>query len=139
MAGLLDTICSLSRAELEGRKKIVPFGEIFEKASEKKNIPLPFSKSILEKSGKNGISVIAELKRSSPSEGLIRENFVPDKIALSLEKSGAAALSVLTEKKFFGGNIEVLEKVSGTVKIPTLRKDFIFDEYQLCEARLAGA
>ncbi len=83
--------------------------------------------------------VIAELKKASPSKGLIRADFRPEELARELEYAGAAALSVLTEPNYFLGSVEYLKRVSARVDIPCLRKDFIFDEYQLREAREYGA
>jgi len=83
--------------------------------------------------------VIAEVKKASPSKGLIRPDFRPVELALELEAAGAAALSVLTEPNYFLGSLDYLRDVAPAVKIPCLRKDFIFDDYQLREAREAGA
>jgi len=84
-------------------------------------------------------AVIAELKKASPSKGLIRESFEPAALAGSLAASGAAALSVLTDEKFFQGSLANLEIASATVKIPCLRKDFMIDPFQVLDARAAGA
>lgn len=84
-------------------------------------------------------AVIAELKKASPSRGVIRESFDPKTLAKQLEESGASALSVLTEENFFLGSVENLKIAAAQVKIPILRKDFIFDPYQLLEAKLFGA
>lgn len=86
-----------------------------------------------------GFNVIAELKKASPSKGLIREDFRPLELAKELENAGAAALSVLTEQFYFKGSLEYLKMVAGAVNIPVLRKDFIFDEYQIKEAAAYGA
>ena len=83
--------------------------------------------------------VIAELKKASPSKGLIREDFRPAELARELEAAGAAALSVLTEPNYFLGSLDYLKLVAPQVGIPCLRKDFVFDEYQLREAREYGA
>lgn len=83
--------------------------------------------------------IIAELKKASPSKGLIRENFVPTELAVELEQAGAAGLSVLTEPNYFQGDLSYLASVREVVKIPLLRKDFIFDPYQVYEARVNGA
>lgn len=86
-----------------------------------------------------GIRVIAECKRQSPSKGVMVENYDPVKIARSYEAGGAAAISVLTDQKYFGGILDHLTAVSKAVRIPVLRKDFVIDEYQVYEARAAGA
>ncbi len=86
-----------------------------------------------------GIHIIAELKKASPSKGLIREEFPVVELAGELEKAGAAALSILTEPDCFLGNLEFLRDVRPKVRLPILRKDFISDEYQILEARAAGA
>ncbi len=85
------------------------------------------------------VRVIAELKKASPSKGLIRDNFDPAQLCIDLQGHGAAALSVLTEKNFFLGSMKYLEEVTKLVRIPVLRKDFIFDPYQIYRARAAGA
>ena len=89
--------------------------------------------------GRSGVAVIAELKKASPSKGLIRENFPVKDLAQELQKAGAAALSVLTDEKFFHGSLRNLEIVSAATTIPCLRKDFILNEFQLLEARAYGA
>ena len=95
--------------------------------------------SFVGRIGRKGVTnIIAELKSRSPSKGVIRENYDPQLIADSYERGGAAALSVLTEEDFFGGSLEHLRSIR-RVKLPLLRKDFIFDEYQVYEALSAGA
>jgi indole-3-glycerol phosphate synthase len=86
-----------------------------------------------------GPAVIAEIKKASPSLGLIRADFYPEKFARTFEAAGAAALSVLTDTEFFQGSLEDLRTASLAVKIPCLRKDFILDPFQILEARAAGA
>ena len=87
----------------------------------------------------SGIAVIAEIKKKSPSKGVLRKNFNPVRIAKSYWKGGARALSVLTDRKFFGGSVEILKKVRRVTPLPILRKDFILEEYQVYESRLLGA
>ena len=93
----------------------------------------------LESKSQNGIAVIAELKRASPSRGLIRSDFDSARLAKELQAAGAAALSVLTDEEFFQGSLENLRRASASTKLPCLRKDFIVDEFQLLEARANGA
>lgn len=110
-----------------------------------KKAPLPERKRLLRKKcfanalRQDALNVIAELKKASPSKGLIRKEFLPLELAEELENAGAAALSVLTEQFYFKGSLEYLKIVSAKVNIPILRKDFIFDEYQIREAAAFGA
>lgn len=86
-----------------------------------------------------GISLIAEIKKASPSRGVITENFNPVALAQEYQAAGAAAVSVLTDEKFFQGSLEHLREVTAAIDIPVLRKDFIIDDYQLYQSRIAGA
>jgi indole-3-glycerol phosphate synthase len=92
-------------------------------------------RQILEEGSRNGFSIIAEMKKASPSRGLIRSDFDPARLARELELAGAAALSVLTEEEFFQGSLDNLQQASASTQLPCLRKDFIVDEFQLLEAR----
>jgi indole-3-glycerol phosphate synthase len=102
------------------------------------HIPRGFRRA-LESKSRNGIAVIAELKKASPSKGLIRAEFHPAELAQELEQAGATALSVLTDEEHFQGSLANLREASAVVKIPCLRKDFIVDEFQLLEARANSA
>ena len=100
--------------------------------------PKGFRRHVVE-AAKTGPAVIAELKKASPSKGLIRKDFQVVELARAMEQVGAAALSVLTEEKHFQGSLENLRLASANVSIPCLRKDFIIDELQMLEARASGA
>jgi indole-3-glycerol phosphate synthase len=103
-----------------------------------RHVPRGFRRA-LEQNSKACVTVIAELKKASPSKGLIRAEFCVEELARELEAAGAAALSVLTDGEFFQGSLENLRLASAAVKIPCLRKDFIVDEFQLLEARANSA
>ena len=107
-------------------------------AAAARHVPRGFAKALRARSGR-GAAVIAELKKASPSKGLIREMFEPVEIALQLEAGGATALSVLTDEKFFQGSLENLRRASAAVWLPCLRKDFMVDEFQVLEALANGA
>ncbi len=98
-----------------------------------------FVRAIENKINNGKSAVIAEIKKASPSKGLIRENFVPADIAQSYEKGGAACLSVLTDIDFFQGSDAYLQEARNACSLPVLRKDFVIDPYQIYEARLIGA
>jgi len=102
------------------------------------HVPRGFRRG-LEKASKAGIAVIAELKKGSPSRGLIRSDFDPAALAQELKHAGAAALSVLTDEEFFYGSLKNLRVASAESKLPCLRKDFIVDEFQILEARANNA
>lgn len=87
----------------------------------------------------NGMSLIAEIKKASPSKGVINENLIPEVLATDYERGGARAISVLTEQKYFRGHPQYLKQVRERVALPVLRKDFIFDPYQVMESRVLGA
>lgn len=130
----LTDIISFKKEELLERKKKIPFKTINLQLQHVKP-PREFKKAL---SG-GGVKVIAEIKKASPSKGVIREDFDYLAIAESYEKSGAAAISVLTDSHFFQGDIEYLSQVRHVVDLPLLRKDFIIDEYQVVESRVYSA
>jgi indole-3-glycerol phosphate synthase len=102
------------------------------------HVPRGFRRVLAARS-QDGIAVIAELKKASPSKGLIRGDFEAAALARELEAAGAASLSVLTDEEFFQGSLENLRRASAAVAIPCLRKDFIIDEFQILEARANSA
>jgi indole-3-glycerol phosphate synthase len=101
-------------------------------AAAARHVPRGFARALR---ARTGLAVIAELKKASPSKGIIREEFDPVEIALQLEAGGATALSVLTDEKFFQGSLTNLRRASAAVWLPCLRKDFMVDEFQMLEAR----
>jgi indole-3-glycerol phosphate synthase len=132
MPAFLDQIVAAARARVSRTKRDADLREL-ERCAER-HVPRGFRRALRAKS-KEGVAVIAELKKASPSKGLIRSEFQPRELAVELEGAGATALSVLTDEEFFQGSLENLRQASAAVKIPCLRKDFIVDEFQLLEAR----
>ena len=137
MANILDKIIADTRAELEKRRKDVPIEQLQKQIAE---VPKcrNFYKAVT-KPNPRGLNVIAEVKKASPSAGLIRADFDAVEIARTYERCGADAISVLTDEKYFQGRLEYLTQVKEAVGLPVLRKDFIVDIYQVYEARAAGA
>jgi indole-3-glycerol phosphate synthase len=136
MTAFLDQIIANTRRKAASAKLRADWRELERRAEE--HVPRGFRRALEEKS-RAGVAVIAELKKASPSKGLIRAEFCAEGLARQLEAAGAAALSVLTDEEFFQGSLENLRLASGAVKIPCLRKDFIVDEFQLLEARAYSA
>jgi indole-3-glycerol phosphate synthase len=130
----LQDIIEHKRHKLERAQEALPLNEIERQAAPVKNRGF---KSAISKSGK--INLIAEVKKASPSHGIIRHDFDPSGIAKIYKKSGAAALSVLTEDKYFQGSIDDLKSARDAVNLPVMRKDFIISEYQVFESAIAGA
>lgn len=131
MATHLDEILASTRRDVEQRKLAADHAELEARAS--RHVPRGFAKALRQRS-QSGPAVIAELKKASPSRGLIRADFAVKELAARLESAGAAALSVLTEEHFFQGSLENLRQASAAVSIPCLRKDFMVDEFQILEA-----
>jgi indole-3-glycerol phosphate synthase len=132
----LDQIVGSTRRKIAETKRTADVQEVERRAE--RHVPRGFRRVVEEKS-RGGVAVIAELKKASPSKGLIRAEFCVEELAGELEAAGAAALSVLTDEEFFQGSLENLRLASGAVKVPCLRKDFIVDEFQLLEARANSA
>ena len=136
LINMLDEIVEKTKERVEMAKSILPLEDI------KKQVSLleisdefPFKKAL----GGDDISIIAEVKKASPSKGLIAEDFDYLAIAKEYEAAGASAISVLTEPYFFQGSDEYLEDIAKEVSIPVLRKDFVVDEYMIWEAKMLGA
>jgi indole-3-glycerol phosphate synthase len=132
----LEQIVSSTRKNVSAAMRSADVRELERRAGS--HIPRGFRRGLEEKNI-SGIAVIAELKKASPSKGLIRAEFRVEELARELEAAGAAALSVLTDEEFFQGSLENLRLASSAVKLPCLRKDFIVDEFQLLEARANAA
>ena len=132
----LDQILAATRARVASAKSRTDARDLERRTEE--HIPRGFRRALQQKA-ETGVAVIAELKKASPSKGVIRPQFDVTRLAIELESSGAAALSVLTNEEFFQGSLENLRSASAAVQIPCLRKDFIIDEFQLGEARASSA
>jgi indole-3-glycerol phosphate synthase len=132
MAAVLDRIVAATRARVQESKRTADLRALERQAES--HAPRGFRRALAERS-RSGTAVIAELKKASPSKGLIRTEFDPKQLAPELESAGAAALSVLTDEEFFQGSLQNLRIASAAVSIPCLRKDFIVDEFQMIEAR----
>jgi len=131
---ILDRIVEARRESIAQRKRVLP-DVALKIAVEKAAPPRDFPGAL----ARDGYNVIAEMKKASPSRGVLRENYAPAALAAGLEGAGAAALSVLTEEDFFSGSLADLKEARKVTQIPILRKDFIVDPWQVWEARAAGA
>jgi indole-3-glycerol phosphate synthase len=137
LANILDKIIADKRAEVSARKEQRSLDELKEQVR-----ALPkcrnFYKAVTRPNSR-GINVIAEVKKASPSAGIIREDFDPVVIAQTYKRCGADAISVLTDEKYFQGRLEYINQIRQEVDLPVLRKDFIIDLWQVYESRAAGA
>ena len=138
MSNILDKILATKSKEIFEAKKNISIEQL------KKNIfesgrPRDFVQALKDKHIKKEAGVIAEIKKASPSKGIIRQNFDPVSIALSYENGGAACLSILTDQDYFQGHSEYIMQVKSNSRLPILRKDFIVDPYQIYESRALGA
>jgi indole-3-glycerol phosphate synthase len=132
---ILDKIVAAKQAEVEERRRQTPEAELKSRLAHAP--PVRDFRAALERPGQ--VRVIAEVKKASPSAGLLRDDFDPVAIARIYADHGAAAISVLTDEQFFHGKLAYLTAVRQAVAPPVLRKDFVLDRYQLLEARVAGA
>jgi indole-3-glycerol phosphate synthase len=137
LANILDKIIADKEIEVQSRRSQTSLEQLKEQVRD-----LPkcrnFYKAVT-KPNVRGINVIAEVKKASPSAGLIRDDFDPVSIASTYEKCGADAISVLTDEKYFQGRLEYIDRIHRAVDLPVLRKDFIIDIWQVYESRFAGA
>ncbi len=134
MPDILVSICQVKRREIEELKRAGT--QPLEQAVSRQTRPRGF-KAALQAAG--GVALIAEVKRASPSAGVIREDFDPVEIACAYERGGATCISVLTDRQFFQGDAAFLAQIRDAVSLPLLRKDFILDDIQVLEARAFGA
>jgi len=131
---ILDEICAHKRTEVESAKKTAPLTSLEQLIAD---VPKPrdFRQALRDP----GISLIAEVKRASPSKGVMVEDWRPTELAGLYERCGARAISILTDEKYFQGSLDTYRAVRRDVNVPCLRKEFIVDEYQIYESRAAGA
>ncbi len=132
---ILDEIVAKTKSKLEEKKQGLSLEELISKIDFKNLKETNFKKSLQNKAE----AIIAEIKKASPSAGIISDNFDPVLKSKEYESFGASALSILTEEDYFLGNIEYLKDVKAITSLPILRKDFIVDEYQIYESKLIGA
>jgi indole-3-glycerol phosphate synthase len=135
MATILDTIVASKRREIEEAQRRVPLRQLEARLGSAPGVR--DFRAALEKS--HEVQIIAEVKKASPSAGVLQADFDPVAVAQTYEDHGAACISVLTDQPFFQGSLKHLSAIRSAVEAPLLRKDFILDRYQLVEARLAGA
>jgi indole-3-glycerol phosphate synthase len=135
---ILDKIVQAKQEEVAARKAAVPLSDLNARI---RDLPPPrdFHRALDRKSGGGGIRLIAEVKRASPSQGLIRQGFDLEQLTRAYAVAGAAGISVLTDEPFFQGSLEDLARAKASVSLPVLRKDFIVDPYQVYETRAWGA
>ena len=138
MADILNKIIAVKREEIASAIKRKPLAVMREDA-ESRVLTRDFAGAIRAKVAEGKAAVIAEIKKASPSKGVLRADFIPADIAQSYAEYGAACLSVLTDKQFFMGEIDYLKQARASCSLPVLRKDFMVDVYQVYESRVMGA
>ncbi|MNG85462.1 Indole-3-glycerol phosphate synthase [compost metagenome] len=135
---VLEKILARKVEEVAERSARVSLAEL-ERLAKVADAPRGFAQALIEQAGRKQPAVIAEIKKASPSKGVIREHFVPAEIAVSYEKGGATCLSVLTDVDYFQGGDAYLQQARAACSLPVIRKDFLIDPYQVVEARALGA
>ena len=138
MSDILQKICADTRAHVEKEKRLRPLSLLNREAS---RMPAPrnFAQALRTKSENERFGFITEIKKASPSAGIIRQDFSPAALARAYEKAGAACLSVLTDEAYFQGRAEDLIEARAACRLPILRKDFMLDVWQIAESRAMGA
>jgi indole-3-glycerol phosphate synthase len=131
---ILDKIIAFKKEEVKINKKLIPLIKLEKSVYFRRKMP-----SFIEAISKPGPSIIGEFKRKSPSKGVINISADINQVTKGYQEAGMAAISILTDKEFFGGENEDLIKVAGNIQVPMLRKDFIVDEYQVVESKSIGA
>ena len=138
MSDILDKIVAVKHQEVAAAKKRKSL-EVVRSDAESRVLTRDFVGALRAKIATGKPAVIAEVKKASPSKGIIREDFIPADIAQSYAEHGAACLSVLTDKQFFQGEVDYLKQARASCQLPVLRKDFMVDTYQIYESRSMGA
>ena len=138
MSDILNKILATKREEVAVAQSVAPLAEMMSRAKDQPPAR-DFAGAICAKIAAGKAAVIAEIKKASPSKGVLREHFNPAEIAASYEQGGAACLSVLTDVQYFQGSPEYLKQARAACSLPVLRKDFMIDPYQVYEARAMGA
>ncbi len=136
---ILQKIFDHKRQEVAAAKAAQPLAELKSRAMDREDQPRGFERAIRDAAASGWTAIIAEVKKGSPSKGVIRPDFDPLEIAAIYQECGATCLSVLTDEKFFLGSLRYLSLIREQVGLPLLRKDFLYDPYQLYEAYAAGA
>jgi indole-3-glycerol phosphate synthase len=139
MSDILKRIVAVKHEEVAAARAALPLNALRAQAEARTDVPRPFVGALRTRIGAGLPAVIAEVKKASPSKGVLREDFLPAEIAASYEAGGAACLSVLTDRQFFQGSPAFLQQARSACRLPVLRKDFMVDEYQVYEARAMGA
>lgn len=136
---ILDKILETKKEEVAAAKLRQPLVKVRDRVGDLEDQPRGFARSLRYMHDSGGVALIAEVKKGSPSKGIIREDFDPVDIAETYEQGGATCLSILTDEQYFYGHLRYLNLIREQVSVPLLRKDFIIDPYQVYEARVAGA